>query len=401
MLQILPRPAVRFGNAVPEAGKREWDGAATHPTATAGFLEASARHAPQGFRLGTVSYGNDERLLAGAAILRYDFRLDMPLGPGFQRLGDWLMRVAPRFVQVPLLALGSPLADRCALSFDPSLDRTGRQEAFAGLMDGLMAQAKTTRADVLALKDLPDDLARDLHPVLAERGYVRIPSLPLAVLDLPYTSTDEYLASLKSSMRADLKRKLRQSSDRVQFVVSDSVRDLGPALERLYEETRERSKADYGDFDQLSPGFLDSLLTAMPGRAQLVTCWIGETLAGFNLFFTDKNRAVAFKIGLSGELARRHNLYFLNWMWMVQHCIAERIPLLEMGQTTYELKSRLGCRLEPSWIYVRHRTAGWNSLFKLFGPRVSFAGMDPDLRRMKFDPLASYAPAGSAIASGA
>lgn len=391
MLRILPTPAVRFGENVPAACNRVWEAASVHPTSSVGFIEASAGHAPPGFALGTAVYGNDVRLLAGAAFLRYDFRLDMPLGASFRRLGDWLVRVAPRLVRVPLIALGSPLADRCALTFDADLDREGRHEVFGALLEGFMAEAKATRADVLAIKDLPDDLARDLHPVLATYGYTRIASLPIALLDLPFESEEEYVASLKPSMRADLRRKLRQSDGKVQFVVGAGVRDLGPKLERLYEETRERSKADYGEFDQLSPGFLESLLTSMPGKARLVTCWLGETLAGFNLFFSDRRRAVAFKIGLRGDLARSHNLYFLNWMWMVRHCIAERIPLLEMGQTTYELKTRLGCRLEPSWIYVRHRTAGWNSLFKLFGPHVSFAGMDPDLRRMKFDPLAEFA----------
>jgi hypothetical protein len=37
--------------------------------------------------------------------------------------------------------------------------------------------------------------------------------------------------------------------------------------------------------------------------------------------------------------------------------IAEREGLrsIDLGETSYAFKKRIGCRLEPTWIYYRHR----------------------------------------------
>lgn len=367
-----------------EAVQSSWS--ADHPTACAPFIEACEAHAPDGFRLGTIAATERRLTLATAPVFGLDFRLDMSLGPSIKILGDRLMRIAPRLVRVPLIGLGSPLSDRCAVQLDPALDSAGRQRAFAALLDELMRAAEREGADVLAVKDLPHALAEEAHALLVERGYSRAASLPVAMLDVPFESEDAYFASLRPSMRADLRRKLRQSRG-IALVLHEEIGGLGPDIERLYAATRARN-ASYGAFDALAPGFIARLLESLRPRAKLVTSWVGDTLAGFNLFLTQEDRAVAYKIGLDAELARRHNLYFVNWMWMVRYAIAHRIPLLEMGQTTYDLKARLGCRLEPSWIYFRHRGRGWNSLFKLVGSHASFASMDPDLRRLGYDPSA-------------
>jgi len=95
-------------------------------------------------------------------------------------------------------------------------------------------------------------------------------------------------------------------------------------------------------------------------------------LASFKLFIAGNDRAVAHKIGLRNSLARANNLYFVNWMMMVRYCIHHRIPRLEMGQTSYALKQRLGCKIQRSWTYFRHRYGTVNHLFKLLGPFAAF-----------------------------
>ena len=81
-------------------------------------------------------------------------------------------------------------------------------------------------------------------------------------------------------------------------------------------------------------------------------------------------------------LAREHNIYFLTWMMMVRRCIEMRIPWLQMGQTTYVQKVRLGCKLKRSWVYFKHLNPLINAAFKLAGPRIAFDQMDPDLKEL-------------------
>jgi len=378
----LATPDVSLHDRIPSQDGAAWDRMADHPAATAAFIGVCQAHSPAGFRPGIVRLDRGDGVIAGAMLFSYDFRLDMPLGPAFHALGDWLMRVAPRLIRVPLVCLGSPLSDRCALLTDPALDDNGRRQAISAIIEGVLASAEESRADIIALKDLPATIAADAGVLLSERGFVRTASLPVAVLDLPFRSQDEYLASLSAKMRSDLRRKMRQSGADVQIDVQGNAERFERDIEALYAATRARSRADYGEFDALPPGFLTALLAAMGSAAKLVITRVGDRIAGFNVLLTHGRRAVAYKIGLDATLARQHNLYFLNWLWMVRHCIAGGYTELEMGQTTYGLKTRLGCRLEPSWIYFRHRSPAWNRLFKLVGPRVSFARMDPDLRQL-------------------
>ena len=90
-------------------------------------------------------------------------------------------------------------------------------------------------------------------------------------------------------------------------------------------------------------------------------------------------------------LAREHNVYFLNWMLVVRHCIEKRAEWLQVGQTTYRQKARLGCKLRRSWVYFKHQGAVMGSLFRTFGPMMAFDKMDPDLRELGAD--APYLPA--------
>ena len=56
--------------------------------------------------------------------------------------------------------------------------------------------------------------------------------------------------------------------------------------------------------------------------ASVLSTWVGDTLAGFNLFILERDRVVGRYLGLRYPLAREHNLYFVNWLTMV---IAKRM----------------------------------------------------------------------------
>lgn len=355
-----------------------WQEIASDPTAAPAFLEAYRKHAPAGISPRFVAHYDGGRLVAGAPLFDYSFRIDTPLGAGMRAVGDWLMRVAPRLVQVPLVCIGSPLTDDCGLAFAPGLDSDGQRDAFAGLVDATLEHARDTTADVIAVKDVRAAHAGIVHPVLVERGFSRIPSLPLAMLDLPFRSFDAYLAQLSPKMRSDLRRKMRQSRS-VEIGFEEASEALEGEIARLLGDTRARRKADFGDLDIVPARLVLSIAQVMAPAARLVVTRIDGRIAGFNLLLTKGERAIAYRIGLDSELTREHNLYFANWIWLVRHCIDNGLSRLEMGQTSYGLKQRLGCTLEPSWIYCRHRNRGWNQVFKWVTPRVSLARMDPDL----------------------
>ena len=77
-----------------------------------------------------------------------------------------------------------------------------------------------------------------------------------------------------------------------------------------------------------------------------------------------------------------HGVYFLNWMTMVRMCLEMGIDELRAGQTTYVTKCRLGCTLERSWIYFRHRTPAYNFMCRLLKTLFAIDRIDPDLKAL-------------------
>jgi hypothetical protein len=364
-----------------EAGEASWrrlfpDGAALRE-----YYLACEAAPPEGFRLGATGLFDGGRIVALAPTFRIDYRLDLSLPERLRAVTGWLARIAPRLVRLPVIGLGSPLSERCHIGIDPGLPPAARGELMGALLAGLMTQARASRADIVALKDIADADLDWCGPALDAAGFARVATLPIAVLDLPQGTLDDYLAGLSPKMRQDLRRKLRQSSAvRVEFI--ERIEGREAEIATLYEETRRNGHVDYGDFDEIAPGYFAAVMRAMPGRARMALYWLGSELIGFNLFLVESDRVVGKFIGMRYPVAREQNLYFVNWIAMVRFCLENGKRTLVAGTTTYALKARLGALLERSWIGFRHRNPVVNVAFRAIGPRFPFDQMDPDLKAL-------------------
>jgi predicted N-acyltransferase len=256
-----------------------------------------------------------------------------------------------------------------------------RNAVLGTLLTAMNRHAAEAGVRVLVLKDLTDQDCQWAHTALADAGFSAIPSLPVAALDLPYDNFDGYLASLPSKLRSELRRKMRQASNvRIEF--RDSLDGIEDEVCRLYAETRSHRKVSYDAFDEIPEGYFREVMGMLGGKARLLLMWVGETLAGFNLFIVERDRAVGKYVGLRYDHVREHNLYFVNWLTMVRYCIDHQLRELQVGQTSYGLKTKLGCKLHKSWIYCRHTGPVRGPLFRLLAPYAAFDKMDPDLQQL-------------------
>ena len=200
----------------------------------------------------------------------------------------------------------------------------------------------------------------------------------MAVLDLAFDSEEAYLASLSSTTRKDIRRKLK-GAKQVRTERRSSIAGIEHEIVALYDETRQQSEFDYGDFEKLSPDYFRDVLTNLGDRSVIMLYWLGDELIGFNLLFVGADRVIDKFIGMRYPLAREHNLYVLSWMTNVRFCLERGIAKLQTGQTAYAAKLRLGSRLEKSWMCFKHRGRVINTVFRTFGPLIAFDRMDPDL----------------------
>jgi hypothetical protein len=167
---------------------------------------------------------------AASPVFRTSYRLDTSLPSAFRRPMALLERLAPQMVALPVVGLGSPVMDRCAVGFRAGASTFDRSNIFSNLLDALEVDARATGASLTAVKDIGDPERLWAEPVLDKHRYGRMASLPVAVLDLPFSSVDDYVATLSASARRDLRRKLKRSAHLVRFTECSTIDELAPEI---------------------------------------------------------------------------------------------------------------------------------------------------------------------------
>jgi predicted N-acyltransferase len=375
----MPSVSVRVLPSVSNVSREAWN-CLYAPTAEDWDFFRSCEIAPAaGFSTSVLAAFAGEHLVGAAPLFQVTFRVDMALGPRLGPLASWLGKHAPRLMNPSIVAIGSPQSDECPIGISPAANPNDRVEIFAALMEGLAVHASALGCSITALKDVRDADTLWAHASLRRAGFSRMASLPLAILELPYRDETEYLATFSPRFRSELRRKMRQASA-VTVELRNSIDDIQEEIADLFQETRTNRRADYGSFDDVGPGFFPEVMRNLKGRAQVMLCRHAGELVSFNMFLVEPNRVLAKFIGMRYPEARELNLYYYNWVMMVRYCIEHGIPLLQTGQTTYEIKTHLGSKLKKSWIYFRHRGTITNQIFHAVAPFAALDRTDPDLR---------------------
>lgn len=338
---------------------------------------------PPGFRFEAMVVRDRGRVVAAAPLFHVVYRLDTPLQGRLRPIGDWLHRTFPRLLAHPVMGLGSPLADRCHLGLNPDLSVEARDRVVSALLAGLEAKAAREGVRILAIKDLADREARPLHAAISAAGFSRIAGLPVCVLDLPFPDEAGYISSLSANNRSVLRRKLKTAGP-VELETVTSIAGIEDEIFSLYEETRANSRFDYGDFEQLSPAYFRDCVAALaPDRAAVILARVNGRLLAMKLMFIEQGRIIDKFWGMRHPAGRDHNLFFVCWMEGIRFALHHGARRYQSGQTAYAQKVKLGSRLDPMWVYFRHRWPLVNRAFRRAAPWVAFDRMDPELAELR------------------
>lgn len=338
----------------------------------------------EGMRISAVVLRDADGFVAAAPLFEVSYRLDTSLQSGiFRRMCDAITRRFPALaVEWRLLGVGSPYADQCHIALRPGLTRAARAIALNALIAEVEAEARRRRASLIAYKDLlagEYDLAEG---PLSNARYVKIASLPMAVLDIHANDIDGYLASLSAATRKDIRRKLKAAHSAVTIEHRSDISDVAETIEALYESTRQDSEVSYDAFEELPKGYFRNVAQHLNERATFVLYWVNGELAAFNMLLLEPDRVIDKFLGMRYPLARDHNLYAVSWIENVRYCLETGRRKLQTGQTAYGAKLRYGSHLVPSTLYVRHLNPAINRVIRWVAPLVAFDRWDPELRKL-------------------
>jgi predicted N-acyltransferase len=318
-------------------------------------------------------YDGPEPQAATTLFLMKDFHLDMAVSGALKYFIRLLRKIFPRFLCERVLFCGLIY---CIGKIGIKENPQGAMEALVGAMEGL---AKKEKAGALVFKDFDASYGPIFEPLFS-RGFVRMKSFPNAVLKINFDSFEAYLKTLSPSSRQGFRRKLKKISANppFDFEITDTVSpELSAQMHGLYLETMRHAEVE---FEELPRDYFSAFSRSMPGRVKYFLWRLNGKLIIFAQCFTEGRHFIDYYLGFDYSVSHKYNLYLVRFKKLLEWCMENGVKTYEIGQSSYEIKRRLGFEFLPLYVYSRPCNKAAAFLSVIFHRFLAFERFEPALR---------------------
>ena len=305
-----------------------------------------------------------ERILAHACVYTITTDFTQMLPSWLQPAAALLRRRWPRFLQVRLTECASPLVPGHSISVREGLDRRPLIRLLGGAVGDIARQA---RSRLLVIRDFLAHERPDFD-VLLDDGWNLTSNMPLARIRVRWKTYADYLDSMRSRYRKDLKRRL----DRVERGGQRAVRlaDFA-ARARLWAEQvavmYERSKGFKRE--RIGSRYFEQL-GRLPEAQRLIVAAEreGRTVAHGMVLFDDA-QTIATYFGRDAGPPGNEWFHLLNEV--IRIGIERGSEHICLGLGSYDAKSLVGADIEALHCYARSTLAPVNWLMRRMPDRMA------------------------------
>jgi len=332
----------------------------------AGVEHAAYRH---------VMVYRHNQLVAIASLSRMDVHVDL-LTKGLARTAvRWVRRLRPNFLVVPVAFCGLPVSfGQSCLRLAPDADQATVLPLLARELEQFAADS---RAELLCFKEYEQAQRASMSP-LSGAGYFRAPSLPSCRLAIRWRSFDEYVGALRAGYRRQVRASLRVQAAR--GLTCRVVEDFGPECHRifgLYEQVMDHAQFQLERLNLVFFAELNSRLGEKSGAILLERD--GGLVAAAVLLYAP--HVITFLLAGIDDAANRQCAAYPNLVTaVVAEAIRRGATHLEMGQTSYDLKLRLGAEPSDRDIYLKFPGRLQHTMLRAGAP-ILFPVTRPAVRR--------------------
>ncbi|MFH0762877.1 MAG: GNAT family N-acetyltransferase [Candidatus Omnitrophota bacterium] len=368
----------RIFNKIAEISPQEWN--SVFPDVLEGyyFFKSLDESGFTQFEFRYILVYDNNSLIGAAPCFLMDFPMDAGIQGTVMKFTEFIKRFLPSIFNIKAVLCGLPM-DRGRLGV---LNEDAREEAIEGISRAMHKIAKKEGARVVAFKDFGPGYLQSLDPLL-KKGFFKIESMPTTVLDINFSSFQEYLLGLSTASRYDLRRKFKKVDGKVDIkmqVVGKLNDEELAQVYNLYLQTLNRQEIGL----EIAPmEFFRLISENMPQKAKYFLWRINNKLAGFALCLFSQGYFIDLYLGFDYSVAYKYHLYFIKIRDLINWCIENKLKTYEMGVTNYEPKRRLDFKFIPLYIYARHRNGLLNHFFRILGRFLSPINFDPVLKKMK------------------
>jgi predicted N-acyltransferase len=251
---------------------------------------------------------------------------------------------------------------------------------YAQLLAGAIAQhARTLGVGLIVLKEFPDSY-RHVLSCFVRGGFTRVPSMPLTVLNIQYSSFDEYMQkALNSATRSKLRRKFRATLGvPIALSVSNDVRPIVDEVYPLYLQVYDRSKLH---FEKLTKEYFCQLGKSMPDRVRFFVWRHQGKAVAFGECMAHGETMFAEYLGLDYSVALRLHLYHYVFRDLMNWGIANGYKWFQSSGLNYDPKLHLRHQLKPVDLYVKHTSSAVNLAMRIALPWLEPTRYDKTLKK--------------------
>lgn len=304
------------------------------------------------------------RILAQACVYTITTDFTQMLPAVWQAPAAALRRVWPRFLQVRVTECASPLVPSHSISVRQGLERGPLIRQIGRAVVDIARQAHSR---LLVIRDFLDHERADADALLAE-GYNLTSNMPLARIRVRWKTYAEYLDSMRSRYRKDLKRRL----DRVERGGQRAVRlaDFAGRAALWADQVAvmyDRSKSFKRE--RIGSRYFEALGRMPAGHRMVVAAERdGRTVAHGMVLFDDA-QTIATYFGRDAGPPGNEWFHLLNEV--IRIGIERGSEHICLGLGSYDAKSLVGADIEPLHCYARSSFAPVNWLMRLIPNRMA------------------------------
>jgi hypothetical protein len=248
---------------------------------------------------------------------------------------------------------------------------------------GLIAKAAQLNAPMRIWKDVPAAYDSELAAFTRTEKLFRLISYPgtivkLPTVKLPADGKQAYLASLKTSRRNKLKKKLNLAAD-IPVAIEVVQRPDAQTLDELFALFWQTYEKGVTKFERLNRRFFELIAEHPQSHFILLRARASGDIVTFALCFALGKRVINKYIGIDYSRPRQWFLYFRLWEAVVDWAYSIGADAIQSGQTGYAPKIELGHELVALTNYCTHRNRLVNRLFGKLAKAVNWDTLDADL----------------------
>jgi hypothetical protein len=302
----------------------------------------------EGIEFSTIQVRCDDDLVMVAPVFRARFDIaSMVEGPA-ARYVRGAARVFPSLFKPWLMGIGLVECEWGSVGIKRSDDAAMIARAWELVLAEFTRLARHSRTRLLTLLDM-DSASLGFAPASVRRQFVSVDTEPCAQVMLGYPTVDAYLATLSSSTRQRLRRRVRKSK----AIRIEQRTDAGEQLDRMYElylSTVERSPMKLGIQRR---EYFEEFCGRVNG-GYYVLYFLGDRLLAFNALVEQTDMIVDKYFCMEVPAGRDHNLYFVSWMENIRYAVERGKSVYHAGPGAEDTKKHLGCRFICNETLFRH-----------------------------------------------